>query len=170
MPRPPIPERQPVADSFPGAVVQAGDQQALVLHPGPAPVLWVGPCVVRYGVRFLGKPHLSVVPGLLVMDYGEMLTGEAAWEFLTLHSNRYPRAEVFGYRNDGRDEMMRVRDLDLALTPEVLVYTDEKAVKPLARPVALIATADESAGLPLRLTAALPRWDTLKDWQSQTTP
>ncbi|MBL8147077.1 MAG: hypothetical protein JNL34_11890 [Anaerolineae bacterium] len=169
MPRPPIPERQPVSDVFPGAVVLAGDQQALTFHPGLAPILWAGPCVIRYGVRFLGKPHLSIVPGLVALDYGEMLTGEEAWDFLTRHSNRYPRAEVFGYLNDGRDEMMRVRELDLALTPEVLAYADDEATAPLARPLALIATADEAAGLPPRLTIAIARFDTLEDWQSQIT-
>lgn len=168
MPHPPIPERQPVSDLFPGIVMQAGDQQVLALRPGPAPVVWAGPCVIRYGLRYLGKPHLSIVPGLVALDHGEILTGEAAWEFLTRHSNRYPRAEVFGTGNDGRDEMMRVRDLDLALPPDVLVYTDETAAAPVARPAALIATADEAAALPERLTAALSRFDTQEDWHSQT--
>ena len=169
MPRPPIPERQPVSDVFPGAVVQAGSQSALIMHPGSAPVLWAGPCVIRYGVRYLGKPHLSIVPGLVVVDYGEMLTGEAAWDFLTRHSNRYPRAEVFGYRNDGRDEMIRVRELDLALTPEVLAYADDEAKTPLARPLALIAAAAESELLPPRLVTMIARFATLEDWRGQTT-
>ena len=65
--------------------------------------------IVRYGVRFLGKPHLSVVPGLVAIDYGEMLIGEEAWIFLTKRSNLYPRAEVFGYRNDGHDDMITVK-------------------------------------------------------------
>jgi hypothetical protein len=170
MPRPTIPERQPVGDAFPGAVVQSGEQQALILQPGPAPVLWAGPCVLRYGVRFLGKPHLSIVPGLVVLDYGDMLTGEAAWTFLTERSNRYPRAEVFGYRHDGRDDMMRVRDLDFALKPDVLVYADTQATTPLARPSILIASDAETAALPARLTAALARIATLEDWQRQTAP
>jgi len=170
MPRPPIPERQPVADTFPGALVQAGDRTALMVHPGPASVLWAGPCVIRYGVRFLGKPHLSIVPGLVVLDHGEMLTGEAAWEFLTRHSNRFPRAEVFGYCNDGRDEMMRVRDLDLALLPEVLAYADDQSAMPLARPAALIASVAEADALPPRLIAAIARFDTLEDWRGQATP
>jgi hypothetical protein len=168
MPRAPIPERQPVGDAFPGAVLQAGPQFALMVSPGPVPVVQAGPLLVRYGLRYLGKPHLSIVPGLVVLDYGDMLTGEAAWEFLTQHSNRYPRAEVFGYRNDGRDEMILVRALDFAMPPEVLVFSDEKAATPWAKPVALIASAAAAADLPPRLTAALARFDTLENWQSQT--
>ena len=170
MPRPPIPERQPVGDPFSGGVVQAADRQALIGSPGPAALLVAGPLILRYGIRFLGKPHLSIVPGLIVLDYGDMLTGEAAWDFVTQHSNRYPRAEVFGYRHDGRDDMMRVRDLDIALPPAVLAYLDDKATTPVARPSALIALAGEAAALPERLVHALPLFDTLEDWQSQLAP
>ncbi|HYO88077.1 MAG TPA: hypothetical protein VER79_05480 [Candidatus Limnocylindrales bacterium] len=169
MARPVIPERQPIGDEFPGAVVQAGQKQALTFAPEGADVLFGGPCILRYGVRYLGKPNLSIVPGLVVMDYGEMLTGEAAWDFLIHHSNRYPRAEVFGYRNDGRDEIMRVRALDFALTPEALAYGGAQATAPIARPTALIASEASAAALPARLTEALSRFDTLEDWQSQPT-
>lgn len=167
MARPTIPERQPVGDAFTGVVVQAGAHQALAFAPGAADVLHAAPGIVRYGVRFLGKPHLSIVPGLIVVDYGQMLTGEAAWDFLINHSNRYPRAEVFGYRNDGRDDMMLVRALDLALPPEVLVYADAHATTPLARPTALIAGADAPA-VPDRLLGALTRFETMEDWLRQT--
>lgn len=170
MPRPVIPDRQPAGDLFPGAVVQSGERQALICHVGNAGTLCAGPCIIRYGVRFLGKPHLSIVPGLLVLDYGEMLTGEAAWDFLIHHSNRYPRAEVFGFRNDGYDEIMRVSALDLALPPEVLAYTDLQATMPAAQPTALIASAIEAAALPARLAEALVRFDTLEDWLSQPNP
>ncbi len=162
-----IPERQPVGDAFTGIVVQSGARQALAFALGGADVLHEAPAIVRYGVRFLGKPHLSIVPGLIVVDYGQMLTGEPAWDFLINHSNRYPRAEVFGYRNDGRDDMMLVRALDLAMPPEVLVYSDASATAPLARPTALIAAADAPA-LPARLLAALSRFETMEDWLGQT--
>lgn len=167
MPRPAIPERQPVCDLFPGAAVQSGERQALTYDAGGAEILCAGPCVVRYGVRFLGKPHLSIVPGLMALDYGEMLAGEAAWDFLIHHSNRYPRAEVFGFRNDGRDEIMRVSALDLALPPHALVYANAQASTPIARPTALIVPAAEAATLPARLTGALVRFDTLEDWLNQ---
>jgi hypothetical protein len=170
MPRPPIPERQPAGDPFSGSVVQTGDRQALLVTPGQAPVFAAGPLILRYGIRFLGKPHLSIVPGLVVLDYGDMLTGEAAWDFLIRHSNRYPRAEVFGFRHDGRDDMMRVRDLDIALSPDVLAYTDAQQATPVARPSALIATAGEAAALPERLVRVLSRFDTLEDWQGQLAP
>jgi hypothetical protein len=66
-----IPDRSPIGDVFPGAVIQLGQQQALALPPVPGvEIINTGPLTVRYGVRYLEKPHISIVPGLLVLDYG----------------------------------------------------------------------------------------------------
>ena len=97
-----------------------------------------------------------------------MLVGAAAWEFITRRSNLHPRAEVFGYRSDGRDEMMYVKNLDLALPVEVLVYADAHATAPIARPTALIALEDD--GLPPRLLQYLQRYDTLAAWRQKELP
>jgi hypothetical protein len=169
MSRKPIPERQPIGDPFTGAILQAGITQALALSPlDGADALYDGAMIVRYGVRFLGKPHLSVVPGLVVVDYGDMLTGEEAWIFLTRRSNLYPRAEVFGYRSDGSDEMITVKNLDLALPAEVLVYKDAADNTPVAKPTALIASDEERTAFPPRLIENLPRYPSVAAWQAQT--
>ncbi|MCK6579657.1 MAG: hypothetical protein L6Q98_16305 [Anaerolineae bacterium] len=143
MARPTIPERQPIGDSFAGYVVITEGTQALAAAPPPdCTILASGAFVVRYGLRLLGKPHLSIVPGLVVIDYGTMLTGEDAWEFIIRSSNRYPRAEVFGWREDGREDMLTVKLLDLALPPQVLVYADALSRTPVAAPTRLIAPDD----------------------------
>jgi hypothetical protein len=166
MPRSPIPERQPIGDSLTAAVIRLGEAQALAAAVSEgADVIYQGALIVRYGVRYLGKPRLSIVPGLIALDYGELLTGEKAWEFLMRRSNLYPRAEVFGYRNDGRDEMLTVKNLDLALPVEVLVYENDSAVTPIARPTALIADDNESANLPPRLLEYLARFPSIAAWQ-----
>ncbi|MBC7811137.1 MAG: hypothetical protein H7175_08325 [Burkholderiales bacterium] len=162
-----IPERAPLGDPFIGAVLQLeGGQQALAqtADRAGADVIVSDAFIVRYGVPYLGKPHLSIVPGMLVLDYGDIFTGEAAWDFLYNRSNLYPRAEVFGYRSDGRDDMIIIRSLDLALPVEVFVYPDEKATTPSAHPKALIATSE--AGLPPRLLKYLPRFETVTHWKA----
>lgn len=154
----------PVGDLFTGFVVQWGDKQALATSTETGlDVLAQGDFVIRYGLRYLGKLHISVVPGLVALDYGDFLTGEAAWEFLIKGSNLYPRSEVLGYRNDGRDEMIVIKALDLSVPPEVLVYADASAISPIAKPTALIAPAE--AVLPTRLLEFLPRFATLAEWQ-----
>jgi hypothetical protein len=165
--RTPIPERAPLGDSLRGFALHTARGDVLSLEPQPgAEVIAAGTLVVRYGLRYLGKSFLSIVPGLVALEYGEILTGEDAWTFLLKQSNLHPRAEIFGYRNDGRDDMMLVRNLDLALAPEVLAYTDEAATTPLSRPQAIIAPPD--AALPERLTQFLPRFAALADWETQT--
>lgn len=165
----PLPERVPVGDPFTGLVIAAHGAQFLAQQPpAGAQVIHSGAMVARYGVRYLGKPHLSVVPALIAVDYGDILNGEAAWEFLLHRSNLYPRAEVFGYRNDGRDEMIVVKLLDLALPVEVLVYADDNATTPLARPVAIIAASVD--GIAPRLLEYLPRYASLQEWEAHERP
>jgi len=161
----PIPKRDPVGDPFTGFVYQFADQQVLTLYPiGDAERIASGDFVIRYGLRYLGKPHLSIVPGLVALDYGDFLTGEAAWEFLVRGSNLYPRSEVIGYRNDGQDEMIVIKALDVSIPPEVLVYASPSATTPVAKSTGLIARPDTE--LPPRLLEFLPRFDTLADWQA----
>jgi hypothetical protein len=156
-----IPQREPIGDPFTGAVLEMNGKHLLALEADEN-AIHAGAMIVRYGIRFLGKPHLSIVPGLLALDYGEMLTGEAMWTFLLKKSNLYPRADVVGYRNDGTDDMIQVKWLDLALPVEPLVYLDAAATRPAARPVALIAPPD--APLPPRLSEYLPRYDSTAAW------
>ncbi len=162
----PIPQRAPLGDTFEGVVLQV--EAAQLLAPQAiegAQVVLGGILTIRYGLRYLGKPHLSIVPGLVALDYGDMLVGEEAWEFITKRSNLYPRAEVFGYRNDGHDEMAYIKVLDLVLPVEVLVYPDPTTVKPTARPNAVIAP--DGFDLPPRLLHYLPRYASLEAWRTQ---
>ncbi len=161
-----IPERNPIGDVFTGAVIQIGEAQVLTtVKPSPDQVIVTGTFVIRYGLRFLGKLHISIVPGLLVLDRGEMMTGDEAWDFLLKHSNLYPRSEVFGYKNDGTDEMMLIRNLDMAIPPEVLVYEYATATKPIATPSVLIAP--DISGISERLLSYLPRYSSLAEWQAE---
>jgi hypothetical protein len=159
---PAIPPREPVGEAVNAAVLalETADGAAIALCLGLPGALPEGvqvsrpyaPGVLRFGVRFLGKPHLSVVPGLVAVDYGTMLTGEGAWDFLFRRSTLYPRAEVFGYRNDGRDEMLYLKQLDVALAPEPLFYADDAVTVPAAKPTALIAP--DAAAISDRMRAA----------------
>lgn len=165
MPQRTIPEREPVGDEFSGALLQWNERHFLTVEACPGiETVATGNLVIRYGVRYQGKPHLSIVPGLVALDYGDILTGEAAFEFLLNRSNRYPRADVIGYRNDGQDEMIVVKLLDLALPLHVLVYRDAVATMPIASVMALIAP--KSAAVQPRLQQHLPRYESLEEWRT----
>jgi hypothetical protein len=165
-----IPEREPLGDAVEGALIREGEAALLVspaegLPEGFEP-LAVGGFVVRYAVPYLGKPQYSIVPGLVALDYGDMLTGEKAWNFIYKRSNLHPRADVFGYRNDGADEMISVKWLDLVLPVEVLLYRDSAATLPLAKLDAIISSHET---LPSRLMDYLPHYETLERWRTRQT-
>lgn len=163
-----IPEQQPIGDVYSGSIIQVGDVQLLTsAGTTETGTIASGNFIIRYGLRFLGKLHISIVPGLLVLDYGEMLTGEEAWEFLLKQSNLYPRSEVMGYRNDGTEDMALIRTLDMAVPPEVLLYDTPTAIKPIAKPTALISPTTEH--LPTRLLSYLPQYASLAEWQAEIT-
>jgi hypothetical protein len=146
-------------------ILQYGNHQVLALtEQSETTTIGNGSFTIRYGLRYLGKLHVSIVPGLVVLDYGDFLTGEEAWEFLIERSNLYPRSEVVGYRNDGGDEMIVIKALDLSVPPEVLVYADAVATNPIARPTALIDSSESA--FPPRLLEFLPRFASVTDWQA----
>ena len=145
MPKQNIPEREPIGDTFRGVISLISDQHILSTEKLPsARLITNGDFVIRYGIVYLGKPMYSIVPDLVVMDYGDMLVGEDAWKFLIEQSNLYPRSDVFGCRNDGRDEMLFVKELDFAFPIEVLAFANESDRKPIATLSALIASKSDT--------------------------
>lgn len=164
----PIPDRQAVEDVFSGVLLRLQGRTALAVEAPPGgEVVASGSFAVRYGLRFLGKLHQAIVPELVALDYGDFLVGEEAWEFLLQRSNRYPRSEVIGHRNDGSDDMVFIRTLDMAVPPMVLVYENREAVMPLTSLTALIAS--QTNGLPERLCQFLPVYAQLEAWQETLT-
>jgi hypothetical protein len=164
MSAPKIPPRNPISDVFESVLVQVDD--SYLLSPAALEhtvVVHEGKFIVRYGVAYLGKPHMSIVPALLALDYGEFLTGENAWHFLMHKSNLHPRADVVGYRNDGEDDMVVVKQLDLMYPLHILVYADEDARKPLAQVAAVITSARDK--LAARLNQYATVYPSIEAWQ-----
>ena len=167
---PTIPARNPIGDLFGGSLFVSGGHFLLVAGElDGMPSVHPGPLIIRYGVRFLGKLHISIVPGLVALDYGDFLTGEDAWSFLLEKSNRFPRSEVIGYRHDGTDDMVTIKTLDIAVPPIVLAYESDTSTRPLGTPEALIAADSLLPELPTRLVTYLPHYPTLADWQAAIT-
>lgn len=160
-----IPPRNPIGDTFSGVLARHTEGDFLAAAPLPdAETLASGTLTVRYGITYLGKPHLAIVPGLVAVDYGEFFTGDDMWQFILSRSNVYPRADVVGYRSDGTDDMIVVKKLDLAYPKQVLVYDDPNAIKALAAVKAVIAPPD--ATIAPRITEHLPHYTTIDDWKT----
>ncbi len=160
-----LPERQPISDRV-SAFVTRLDGQAL-LSPNrldAGDIQAQGDLRLRYGVTYLGKPQFSIVPDLVVADYGEMLVGEAMWQFLMTRAHLYPRADACGLARDGRDEMVALKQLDFDYPFDAFVYREDSDRKPFARLSALIAS--ERTPFPQRLLAQLPRFESVSAWRA----
>jgi hypothetical protein len=153
-----IPARAPYGEVFPGAVVRHHGRIILTANPAPERDVLARGVVIRYGVRYLEKHFLSVVPGLIALERGELFTGEDALDFLVKRSNLYPRTEVYGYRSDGADEMKTVKWLDVAEPLMVLAYANDAATSPVAEVDGLSGPEDVFTA---RMLAALPRYESL---------
>lgn len=158
-----LPPRQPIQDSFSGVLLRHQDDFLLSTHPQPnAETIQAGLFTVRYGVVFLGRSQQAIVPDLLVLDYGEALNGENAWDFLLNKSNLYPRGDVLGYDNTGKDDMVTVKSLDLMQPFRVFAFEQPDSHLPLALIRAIITAHPEL--LAERLLAYTPTFPTLADW------
>lgn len=159
------PERQPISDQI-SAVVTRLDGCWLLSNSelGRGETLAQGGLTLRYGITYLGKPQLSIVPDLVVADYGEFLVGEAMWQFLMGSAHRYPRADACGLDRDGNEEMVVLKQLDFDYPYDVFVYRNESDQRPLARLSALIAS--DITHFPPRLLLHLPHFDSLDAWRA----
>ncbi|MBA3874820.1 MAG: hypothetical protein H0X30_37300, partial [Anaerolineae bacterium] len=64
-----VPEQNPIGDSFTGMILQIDEAQVLsTVDSSVGQVIATGTFIIRYGLRFLGKLHISIVPGLVVLD------------------------------------------------------------------------------------------------------
>lgn len=165
---PSIPKPHPVGDVFSGALLQYATAHFLAPHPIEGTThLETGAFMVRYGIPYLEKPHMAIVPGLVVADYGEMLTDDAMWDFIHKRGNAYPRADVVGYLLNGEEEMVVLKKLDIGQLYRVLVYGDEATTSPITAVDALIAPQVDDVSA--RLLDYLPHYPTLGDWLNRHT-
>lgn len=156
--------RQPLSECVSGVVTEIDGHALLSAKALPGgEAIARGDLILRYGITFLGKPHLSIVPQLVVADYGELLNGEEAWAFLMSSAHLYPRADVCGFLNDGEDDMVALKQLDFDHPFDVFVYRQLQDELPMLKLSALVA--GEPAPFPERLTRQLPRFDSLSAWR-----
>ncbi len=169
MPHKPIPQREAISDLLSGAVSRFGRFFFLsAAVPPQAQIVFQGEITLRYAIPYLFEPEWSIVPDLVVLDYGEMMTGELAWDFLMRSSHLFPRSDVLGYRNDGIDEMVPLKQLDFDSPYDVFAYRRPADLKPAAKLSALIANdEDDCSAYPGRLLRHLPRYPSLEDWLSR---
>ncbi len=166
MKRKSAPHSEPISDLASGLATRVGGADLLssAALAGGA-MIASGEFVIRYGITLMGKPQFSIVPDLVVADYGELLTGEAAWDFMQRQGHLYPRADVCGYMNTGEREMLPLKLLDFDYPYDVFVYHYADDDLPFTKVSALVTAEPER--FPARLREHLPHFTSLSAWQHE---
>jgi hypothetical protein len=158
-----LPPRHPVGDAIEGTLITLDGQTLLVdTAPADVSVVHAGQMILRYAVVYLGRSYHAIVPELIAMDTGGGYSGEEAWDFLINKSNLFPRADVIGYREDGEEDMVTVKSLDLAAPVRTFVYADENSRRPIGVLSAIVM--QDTSQLPQRALDYCAHYATLADW------
>ncbi|XWX05315.1 hypothetical protein VZO05_07080 [Aggregatilineales bacterium SYSU G02658] len=161
-----LPPRQPVQDIVSGVVLRAFDRLFLASEPTPdAEVIASGSVAVRYGIVYLGRAYHAIMPELVALDTGGGFAGEEAWNFLFEQSNLFPRADVIGFREDGQEDMVTVKSLDLMYPVRAFAFHPADAPVNLGQLSALLGAVP--AEWPARLTDALDAYPDLATYKAQ---
>jgi hypothetical protein len=160
-----LPQRLPIGDYFSGYLALV-NQQHHVLSTLPfeheaITIVEQGEWVVRYGVVYLLESYKSIVPELLAFDTGGGLSGEEAWDFLFNKSNLFPRTDILGYREDGTEDMLPIKKLDVMHPVRTFIYADETTRMPIAQIHALIAPNELTAPRILQSLPIYSQWEDL---------
>jgi hypothetical protein len=161
-----LPPRLPVGDAVEGSLITLDEHLLLVqTPPAEASITHAGPMILRYALVYLGRSYHAIVPELVAMDTGGGFSGEEAWDFLINKSNLFPRADVIGYREDGQEDMVTVKSLDLAAPVRTFVYSDESSRTPIGVLSAIVM--QDTSQLPPRVLEYCAHYSTLEDWQKR---
>lgn len=157
---PRIPPPEYVHESVDGAVYGLPVGDVLVIGQPPAPLanaapITAGLLVVRYGIPFNTPSTDVLVPGLFVSERGYPMVGREAWDFMAEKFQLYPRAEIVGFRLDGANAQVFLRELDWGAPVRVLIYGSTEQRTPTAAPKAMYV-GEGAAPLPELLARYRP--------------
>ncbi|GAB1422548.1 hypothetical protein MASR2M15_27820 [Anaerolineales bacterium] len=129
-----IPPRKAIEEYVDAKLYQIEDQVLLssILYDEYKPI-YAGSIILRFGIPLRGKAHLSIIPEIVALEYGAFFTGFDAWEFIYNSSNLHPRADVVGHLNDGSDDMIPLKHLELEGPVHVLAYAKDKEWRPISQ-------------------------------------
>jgi hypothetical protein len=101
--------------------------------PPEAAVIHRGEMILRYALAFLFEPDW-LLPHVVIDDFGRKHEGRAALDFMERQGERFPRADVTGWRVvAGKSDVVFLKHLDIARSCGVFAYEGSEIKTPLAR-------------------------------------
>lgn len=128
---------RPLTEALDGALVEREDGAVgLLLAEG------AGRVYARYGLVVLGTERV-VFPALALDDWGHERKTMGLYRWIYEEGQRFPRAEVFGFTEQGRETQIFLRDLEIFMKYPLFVYERGKTPVEDGRRVEVVMVTGE---------------------------
>jgi len=82
--------------------------------------------VLRFAFVTRG-PGDHIFPSLVVDDWGREMRALTIYQWVRENGDRFPRSEIFGYEQDGRETQVFLREMELMARLPCYAYADDQA-------------------------------------------
>ena len=105
------------------------------------------PIYLRYAFVTLG-PEEHILPAFLLDDWGNEVKGLGLYDWVKENGLYFPRAEMFGFKPDGQETQIFLRELDLVLKYRCYAYPTADSPLANGRLIETIFLPDNSVSEP----------------------
>lgn len=128
---------------------QNGRTALLLSNPKPdrdAPDL----LYLRFAFVLMGT-EAPLFPSFLIDDWGGEVRGTAVYQWVKENGSQFPRAEIFGFDEQGNEIQRFVRELELYAKLRCFAYTTREASLAEGVPIQAILLPDEAVAAPEKI-------------------
>ncbi len=130
------------------------DKQVLLLLDAAPQVETAVSLYLRFPFITLG-PEEHIFPSYVLDDWAKEIHGTAVYDWMVDNGDHFPRAEVFGFEQDGSETQCFVRGLEHYVKLPCYVYTSRQAAVNAGVLVSKILVVDTAVSQPERIQRPL---------------
>ena len=122
---------QAVEQQVAGELLEQGNRSGLILHELKPNQELTSLITLRYAFVTRGPGGgIHIFPALILDDWGREIRSLKMYQWVRENGDRYPRGEIFGFEQDGRETQCFLRDLELyARLPCYAFRAEEQTLK-----------------------------------------
>ncbi|WP_420632048.1 hypothetical protein [Candidatus Leptofilum sp.] len=105
---------------------------------------------LRFAFVLMGT-EAPLFPSFLIDDWGGEVRGTAVYQWIKENGNQFPRAEIFGFDQQGTEAQYFVRELELYAKLPCLAYPNRQMPLAEGTPIHAILLPDGSVAEPVKI-------------------
>lgn len=133
---------------------------------------------LRYGLTLRGTEK-TIFPAFALDDWGNEYGRLPLYKWLRQEGDRFPRAEVFGFDDTGRETQHFLREIELHWSYPLFAYTTKNTPISDGTLIQTVVITNESVEMPVQLpkrpvqptplrNSRVQWWHASSDWMSQS--